>query len=778
MEEDMQKTRVLIVDDELIIGNSIASILQNRGYETAGPVPSGRRALELIAGERPDVVLMDLHLEGDLDGVETTALINERFGIPVVFVTAYSDDATLARLNKVISYGYVMKPFQGSEIISNIELALVKHQMEIRLSESESKYRTLFENSKDAIYIRRIDGSLLDFNKSTLELFGYSREEFSAMNAADVYVNKEDRIRLQEILLQNGFVKDFEISLRRKDGSILSCLVTSTLLRDAHGNPAFIQGSLRDITERKALESALQQSLSKFQTFFDNIIDPVYIHDLGGKIVEVNAAAYKQLGYEKDELLGSSISALTAPESAGLVELQLKELGEEGRSKFESIHIAKDGRRIPMEVNTRIIDYHGRPMAMRISHDITEREYAMGQVKTTHAEIAHILNAITSILIGVSLKDVVTHWNPAAAAAFDLPKAAVIGWKFGEIQIDWDWGRVYEGISDCILQERSVRLKDLTFKDRAGNARILGVTISPIKDANDLLRGFIIFGADITDRRIMESQLAHAQKMESIGQLAAGIAHEINSPLQYIRDNLSFLRDSFGDLMKIFGAYDQMEKTLSGMPGCAGDADSARASIAHIDRAYVSAEIPKAVQESIDGIERVVSIIKSMKEFSHPGTTEKTMTDINRSIESTVTISRNEWKYIADLETDLEPGLPAVPLIAGEFNQVLLNIIINAAHAIEEKAGNGGAGKGTIRITTRRAGGEVEIRISDTGAGIPESIRSKVFDPFFTTKEVGKGTGQGLSIAYAVVVKKHGGTLTFDSEKGKGTTFVIRMPIS
>jgi signal transduction histidine kinase len=177
-----------------------------------------------------------------------------------------------------------------------------------------------------------------------------------------------------------------------------------------------------------------------------------------------------------------------------------------------------------------------------------------------------------------------------------------------------------------------------------------------------------------------------------------------------------------------------------------------------------------------EGVDRVATIVRAMKRFSHPGPAEKIPTDIHQLIESTILVSRNEWKYVADLTTEFDAEMPPVPCIAGEFNQVLLNLIMNATHAIADVVKESG-GKGAIRISTRRNGDFAEIRVSDTGGGIPVGIRSKVFDPFFTTKAVGKGTGQGLAIAHSVIVRKHRGTIRFDSETGKGATFVIQLPL-
>jgi signal transduction histidine kinase len=194
---------------------------------------------------------------------------------------------------------------------------------------------------------------------------------------------------------------------------------------------------------------------------------------------------------------------------------------------------------------------------------------------------------------------------------------------------------------------------------------------------------------------------------------------------------------------------------------------------------YALEQIPKAIEQSLEGVNRIVEILQAMRTFSHPGGEEKIPTDINEAIRSTVTVARNEWKYVANLETDLNPDLPPVPCFSGEINQVLLNLIVNAAQAITAALQESpDQTMGIITVSTYQEEKMAVIRISDTGSGIPEEIRSRIFEPFFTTKEVGQGTGQGLSIAHAIIVEKHGGSLTFETEEGKGTTFFVRLPIN
>ncbi len=284
--------------------------------------------------------------------------------------------------------------------------------------------------------------------------------------------------------------------------------------------------------------------------------------------------------------------------------------------------------------------------------------------------------------------------------------------------------------------------------------------------------------AEIAERERMQHELARAQKLESIGHLAAGIAHEINTPAQYVGDNTRFLQGAFADFDDLFRKFDRLlqaakqgsltEELIAGVEAAVDEAD--------FD--YLTEEVPKAIAQSLEGIERVADIVRAMKEFSHPGNGQKQAVDLNRSIQSTLTVSRNEWKYVADLVTDFAPDLPLVPCLPGDLNQAILNVIVNAAHAIADVVGDGSAGKGTLTVCTRRDGDFAEIRIEDTGTGIPERIRNNVFDHFFTTKDIGQGTGQGLSISHAIVVEKHGGTIGFETEVGQGTTFIVRLPIT
>ena len=279
------------------------------------------------------------------------------------------------------------------------------------------------------------------------------------------------------------------------------------------------------------------------------------------------------------------------------------------------------------------------------------------------------------------------------------------------------------------------------------------------------------------DLQLTQTRLLQAQKLESVGQLAAGIAHEINTPAQFISSNITFLEEAFVDVKHLIDTFLKVLRTIAQGSAIIETGREAEKLLEELDWDYLEQEIPTAIQQSKEGIKRVATIVKAMKEFSHPGSKEKAFYDLNKILETTITVASNEWKYCAEIVTHFDANLPKVFCLADEIGQVFLNILVNASHAIASKNPNSSE-KGKITISTSRLDQEhVEICIEDTGIGIPEDIRARVFDPFFTTKIVGKGTGQGLAISHDVIENKHNGTLSLTSETGKGTVFTIQIPL-
>ena len=422
-------------------------------------------------------------------------------------------------------------------------------------------------------------------------------------------------------------------------------------------------------------------------------------------------------------------------------------------------------------------DYVTKPINLPELH---ARVNAGVRVVEAYAERDRLLDSISSIVIRVNGSGQVTRWNRAAQDIFEIPPGNVVGRTLADCGIAW----TDPGLIAALLDhpDTPARLEDVSFMDGTGRRRLLGLTITTMRrSGSETLDGFVVLGAEITARRVMEQQLRHAQKLESIGQLAAGIAHEINTPMQYVGDNIRFLRDAHEGLSGLFESVLRLCRH-DGPNGAAFDPASVIEKIVHEarrgDLGYIHEEMPRAIQQSLEGVQHVSRIVKAMKDFSHPGTDTKVAVDLNRAVETTLTVARNELKYVADTVTELDPHLPLVPCLPGEVNQVLLNLLINAAHAIGDALPDREESRGRITVSTKRIDDTVELRVSDTGTGIPDDVRSRIFEPFFTTKSVGRGTGQGLPLAHAVIVKKHGGEILFDTELGKGTTFIVRLPLT
>jgi signal transduction histidine kinase len=313
---------------------------------------------------------------------------------------------------------------------------------------------------------------------------------------------------------------------------------------------------------------------------------------------------------------------------------------------------------------------------------------------------------------------------------------------------------------------------------RDGSTFWLGVSIRPLYDEHGRLTHSVAVGADITAKRERERmglELQLAQKLESVGRLAAGIAHEINTPIQYVGDSVYFLRSAYDDFNSLLVDWQCSMDVLSEAPAHAALRQQVRDAANKFDLDYHRAEIPKAFERTLDGVQRVTNIVNAMKEFAHPDANEQSAADLNHAIASTLLVASNEYKYVARISTEFAE-LPQVVCNIGQLNQVFLNLIVNAAHAIDDAGRD--LNTGIIKITTECIGDWVEIHIGDNGCGVPKENLAKLYDPFFTTKEVGRGTGQGLTIAHSIVVDKHGGQISAESSVGSGTEFTLRLPVA
>jgi PAS domain S-box-containing protein len=409
-----------------------------------------------------------------------------------------------------------------------------------------------------------------------------------------------------------------------------------------------------------------------------------------------------------------------------------------------------------------------------IGQDYTARKEA----ERSQAFLASIVESSDDSIVGSDLGGKIVSWNNGAERLFGYTREEAIGNPVTLLFPPEQLGDYLKTALSAVGRLQEIRRFEAVRMAKGGIPIEVSVILCPIKDSFGEIRGLSGIYRDIRNRKelerkreAMELRLRHAEKLESVGRLAAGVAHEINTPIQFVSDSVHFIGDGIHDLCGLIQKYQTARDGLS---------SERIAEIEQleqdIDLTYLLEQIPKALVRALDGLDRVAAIVRSMKEFAHPDQSQQVTVDLNHAIQSTLTVARNEYKYVADIETRLG-DLPPVLCYAGEINQVFLNIVINAAHAIGDVVA-GTQQKGSIRIETWPEGDDAVVTIEDTGGGIPADIRHRIFDPFFTTKAVGKGTGQGLAIARSVIVDKHGGSIDFECEMGRGTKFLIRLPIN
>ena len=396
--------------------------------------------------------------------------------------------------------------------------------------------------------------------------------------------------------------------------------------------------------------------------------------------------------------------------------------------------------------------------------DRTRESYlASAQLRAASISLAELFRAVPGAIVVIGSDGLVEAVNGETLRLLECSEGELIGSAqqkiFGE-----EWAPSQEARAEKVLRtERDVYTK--------GGQRVPVLLSATVMDTGQY-HSVVCVAVDLTERKKLEAELLHAHKLESIGRLAAGVAHEINTPIQFISDSVRFACDAITDLMPVYARYRELrEATPAEFAQRLTELDELET---QADVAFLFEQLPGALSRAMDGLHQVANIVRATKDFAYPTTRERRPANINKALQSTLTIGKREYAEIADVELSLGE-LPLVPCHIGELNQVFLNLVINAAHAIHDRRQGG---RGRISVTTQVVGAQVVIAIGDDGDGIPESIRASIFNPFFTTKEVGRGSGQGLAIARAVVVERHGGSLDFETSPDHGTTFFVRIPLA
>lgn len=539
------------------------------------------------------------------------------------------------------------------------------------------------------------------------------------------------------------------------------------------------------IIERKRFE---EQQESHYQSLIENLPQRLFYKDLNSRYVACNRLYAGDLGIQSGDITGRMDCDFYPAEMAEQFVDEDRRVMQAGETVEEDTIRTYQGHEASYHrLKAPLRDARGEVIGVfGMYWDNSEEKRSQAALKESEEKFSAMANSAQDAIVMVNQDEEVIFWNMASESMFGFEVQDIVGQRLD----DWiepgasreEFSRLVTELTRPGMGRSTGRTIELNALKKSGAAFPIELSISSLQ-----LKGlWHVIGIirDISERRkaeqerqLMEVQLRQAQKLESIGQLAAGISHEINTPTQFVGDNTQFLKEAFADLKGLIDSYRELVRELEGRDGAEALVGRVREQEAEIDLEFLEEEIPRAIDQAIEGVGRIGKIVRAMKEFSHPGLVGKVETDINRAIRTTLEVSRNEWKYVAEIRIDLAEDLPKILCVPDQINQVFLNLIVNAAHAIADHLESSAERMGTIGITTRLVDEHVEVRVSDSGTGVPEEIKGRIFDPFFTTKAVGKGTGQGLCIAYTTVVEQHGGTLGVEDNPGGGALFVARLPV-
>ncbi|MBU1567426.1 MAG: PAS domain S-box protein [Proteobacteria bacterium] len=551
---------------------------------------------------------------------------------------------------------------------------------------------------------------------------------------------------------------------------------------------------------------ALQNSEKSYRSIFENSLEGIFQTTLQGDFLKINSAIVDILGYGSPEELknaGNNIEQhlqLDSDKRSDLLERvkdQGKVAGREMSLRHKaghtlhcliSMHVVFDERGETACLEGSLVDITARKLAEEQLANLNQHleslvEQRTGELKGRNAELIaseeRYRNLVETMQEGILVLDQdgrLTYVNQQMSNMLGMTAGELIGRECTDF-IETKHRKIFETHLKAADGQAALKF-EMNFTRADGHSVATLATPTSLYDGTGQYLGSFAVVTDITHLKQLQTRLLHAQKLESIGQLAAGMAHEINTPNQYVVNNARFLDDAFKEFLEVLTAYQGLFTAIKNGLSVSAALEEVEKSLEKHQLESLFEEIPGAFRDTFEGLERIANIVSSVKRFAHPGQDATALADLNDAIRNTISVSTNEWKYVAKVETDLDPALSPVVCDISAINQVVLNLIVNAAHAIaDNNESRNTADKGTITVQTRNRGDQVEIRIADTGGGIPEDIRNRIFDPFFTTKVVGKGSGQGLAIARTIITESHHGSIDFETEIGRGTTFIIRLPL-
>ncbi len=661
--------------------------------------------------------------------------------------------------------------------------------------EAESaQLEQMFTGSRLGLALMGVDGHVLRVNPALCAMLGYTADEVIGRTVAD-FTHPDDldlTARLYDELRNGGDGFDCEKRYLAKDGRVTWAHTTVSVTFDSLAGDRLLIVQVQDISKRKRAEIALAEERHLLDQFLTNIPEQVYFKDSESHFLRVSRLQATRLGVEHPDLLiGKTDFDVFGVEHASRTRADELEVMRTGVPIIEheerETQVKPDGSEVTRWVMTTKMPLHDAGGAIigtfGVSRDITLRKRAEAALRESEARWRTLLSHLQEIVVLVDAERRLTYATPSMERWLGYSPDELVGIDLASTGHPDDSSKV-QGALRSVTSDHPVSITHRV-RHKDGSWHTLESTLVRLRH-DPIMQAVLFASTDITDRIALEEDRERldlerrvSHRLEAVGQLAAGIAHEINTPLQFVGDSVTFLQDAVEELLNLTGRYRELLWTDTPIP-----VEERRASLAEAeqdaDLDYLLGRIPAAFARTTDGVDRVRSIVQAMKRFSHPATSDVAPADLHEAIETTLAVCRNEYKYVADIALDLQEMAP-VPCNIGEINQVLLNLIVNAAQALEEQrqASPGITDPhppGVISIATRVDDDSAVIVIADNGPGIPPHLQERIYEPFFTTKEVGKGTGQGLALA-RTIVDRHHGSLECDSTVNVGTTFTLRLPL-
>ncbi|RJQ20819.1 MAG: PAS domain S-box protein [Nitrospiraceae bacterium] len=644
----------------------------------------------------------------------------------------------------------------------------------------------ILHTMNDALIVLDNKGLIVTVNKAALDLLEYTEEELAGQPVEKIFPGESPfGEREAGTLIKDTVLTNIEAYFNSRSDNNIPVSFSSSTLRDDHGEVRWVVCVAQDASERKWMQESLTASEEYFRSFVESSQDCICNLTVDGKIMNINSSGKAINDADDEEIIGADFTSCVVEKREGLTEAIKRAAAGDNASVQYKTRSKKGSERWWDTRLTPVRDLDGSIRSiMSVARDITEnRKTQESLIKTQqmligeHEKLNNLLkemqiakkewestmDCIGDMIILTDRSGVVIKFNRAFAEFTQAPENIVNkDWEKIIDELEMETVTFYSGSIELLHRpsQRWFELNSYPFEDVDIEFSGAVITMHETTEVKNITRKL---EDAYTELKSTQTQILQREKMASIGQLAAGVAHEINNPMGFISSNLGTLGKYMNKLTEFVARQGEIIDSLKSPEAAEGIRELKR----KLKLDYVLEDIGQLINESLEGADRVKNIVQNLKTFSRVDEAEYKHVDINECIESTLNIVWNELKYNATVVKEYGE-LPLTKCYPQQLNQVFMNLLVNAAQAIEKQ--------GEIKIKTWNGDGSVNVAISDTGCGIPEDKLSRIFEPFYTTKPVGKGTGLGLSITYDIV-KKHNGDITVESETGKGTTFTVRIPV-